>query len=171
MSNDERRFEELWDRYRERLIGLAIALGRDKEDAYDIVQEVLLATWRRLDFVDREKEWAYLATAVRNRAIRHHHQNDRDEVSLDLVAERPAGIQSAETELILREQLGEVQRSFAAVFSRFSAETQLVFILDQRGWSSKTIASHLGMRDTAVRSRLLRANQQLDQQFGPEKKR
>lgn len=171
MNNDERRFEELWEKYRERLVRVLMRFGRKEEDARDVVQDVLFATWRRLNSIAPEKEWWYLKTAVVNRAKRQYVQQTRpNQVSFEVVAEPETEDETVEARLIRQEQLGEVERTFGAVFEGLSAETQLVFILSERGLSSRDIGRHLGMKDTAVRSRLMRANQQLDQRFGMEKR-
>jgi len=69
-EGDERAFTEIYDRYHSLLYIYAHKKLQNKEEAQDIVQEVLTALWtRRFVFSMHASLPSYLFTAVRNKAL------------------------------------------------------------------------------------------------------
>lgn len=64
-QHSEQAFAIIYDKYWDRLLGLAYKITKDKDAAEEIVQEVFVALWRRRDKVKIEALDNYLATAVK----------------------------------------------------------------------------------------------------------
>lgn len=174
MSEDDRRFEELYRRFVKRLMWDLQQAGHSAEDAQELAHDALLAARGRIDAIPPEARWVYLRTAARRLGINRH----RDEKTqrrgggiepvplgeTDVMADRA---ESVEARLIREEKTARRNRAFAAAFSELAPETRLCFILKHRDHlGSKEIAQRLGMTDVAVRSRLSRALQHLRERLG-----
>lgn len=69
-EGDERAFTEIFERYHSLLYIYAHKKLNNKQEAQDIIQEVLTTLWiRRCDFLMRTSLSSYLFTAVRNKAL------------------------------------------------------------------------------------------------------
>lgn len=68
---DEQALASLYDRYRLILFGLTMRILNSREDAEDVLQEVLLQVWRRASDFDeqRGRPFTWLVTLARSRAI------------------------------------------------------------------------------------------------------
>lgn len=68
---DEQALAALYDRYRLILFGLAMRILSSREDAEDVLQDVLLQVWRQAAKFDetRGKPFTWLVTLTRSRAI------------------------------------------------------------------------------------------------------
>lgn len=68
---DEQALASLYDRYRLILFGLTMRILNSREEAEDVLQEVLLQVWRRASDFDeqRGKPFTWLVTLARSRAI------------------------------------------------------------------------------------------------------
>ena len=69
-KGSERAFEEIHNRYFDRLFLHALKMLRDEEAAQDVVQEVFIAFWSKSRQLNIQKSLsAYLYTATRNRVL------------------------------------------------------------------------------------------------------
>ena len=68
---DDSAFMTIYDRYGDMLFGTALRFFRDRDTAADIVQETMLAVWRRSDQFDPEQGslGAWMLGIARNRSI------------------------------------------------------------------------------------------------------
>lgn len=174
MSDGNGRFDDLCARYTEPLVRELMRFGCLEQDARDVAQEALLATWKRIEWIAPGAEWIYLKTAAHRRAI----NRNRDEqavirggganVSLEalggVMIDRSA---TAEAQLIAREEAERFRRRFDTAFAELAPESRLCLILRRRGHSPAEVAKQLGLSGTAVRSRLMRATRQLRERVGP----
>jgi RNA polymerase sigma-70 factor (ECF subfamily) len=70
-SGDRHAYTELFERYHKLLLSHAYRFLRDRDEAYDVVQEVLLALWEKRDTLLLNTSLsAYLFTAVKNRIFK-----------------------------------------------------------------------------------------------------
>jgi RNA polymerase sigma factor (sigma-70 family) len=159
MNDDNRRFDDLCDRYTERLVRDLVRFGCLDQDAREIAQEALFATWQKLHTIRPGAEWAYVRTAAHRLAInRATRGGDRTNVPLEALGGAPRDkSESVEERLIRSEQNEQFQRQFNAAVEELPQETMLVLVMRRRGYGPKEIATHLGVHGTAVRSRLARA--------------
>ncbi|HEX6099179.1 MAG TPA: RNA polymerase sigma factor [Thermoanaerobaculia bacterium] len=150
------RLDDLYARHLQPLTKKLIGFGQSEQDAEDIAQETLIATWKRLDHVAPEAEWRYLVVAAFNLA-RKLATRRRPLTSLEATPDASDETSSAEQTLIERQETEQFQTRFLAVMRELTPETQQAIFLRAQGLRSKEIASKLGLTDQAVRSRLSRA--------------
>lgn len=150
------RLDDLYARYLEALTRTVIGFGASVDDAKDIAQETLIATWKRLEHVAPGAEWAYLRVAARNRHLRRVEQHANLQPfgpDDDTIDRKP----SPETEVIEKQEAALFNERFRAAMRELSPDTQQAIALRGQGLGSKEIARKLGLTDQAVRTRLSRA--------------
>lgn len=91
MSDVNRRFDELCRQYTKRLVRELVRFGCLEQDARELAQEALFATWKHLDTIEAGAEWAYVKTAAhrlainRNRDENTQRRGGRANISLDAI--------------------------------------------------------------------------------------
>ncbi|HYO78358.1 MAG TPA: RNA polymerase sigma factor [Thermoanaerobaculia bacterium] len=173
MNDTDRRFEELCERYRERLVKDLVRSGCRPQDAEEVAQETLLAAWKHIENIPRDAEWPYLKVAAHNlnrnrvRAENAAMRGGGAKVSLETFGGVMADKSSSVEERLLRDEQAErFRREFAAALSELPEETRLWIVMRRRGMSPQEIAAIEGAGRTAVRSRLSRAFQHLRERVG-----
>jgi len=150
-----RRFERLCEPLRADLYRFAFWLSRDPSVAQDIVQETLLRAWRSLDALTDDaavKPW--LLTIARREHARLHERKRFVTVDLDelAIAEDPALGRSDDHET------ADVHAAILALPDEYREPLVLQVLM---GYSTDEIATHLGLTNGAVLTRLCRARQRL----------
>jgi len=117
MKLDNPQIEAIW----ERLVRFSVARGLAREDGEDLVQDILLRTWRRaIDFETERHLLAYLYCSARNAATSLLRRRG---LILDVlddpaspIPDPAAQLQSKEIEQIVREKLDGVGESPVRAF-------------------------------------------------------
>ena len=154
---DELAFRTLYDRYHDRLLRLALVLGRGDESlAQDLVQTVFVTAAKKLRRVDGEEHlWNWLAQVARQTSAKAWRKRQRDPAMAHaetLTEDCPA---NAEPDSFLEETLD------VALKALDTDEQQLVRIFYFDRLSHKDIADQLGTTPKAVSSRLERVREKL----------
>jgi RNA polymerase sigma-70 factor (ECF subfamily) len=144
-QGDEGAFGRLYERYARVVHGLLLARV-PRDDVDDLVQEVFLAAWNRLDRLrDPAAFGGWLATIARNRATDFHRQTpDATELPADLVV-RDATAERAEAIAVLA-----VVRSLPEAYR----ETLVMRLVE--GLTGPEIAERTGLTAASVRVNLHR---------------
>jgi RNA polymerase sigma-70 factor, ECF subfamily len=162
-GRDERqRLEALCERLRPDLFRFAFWLARDRAIAEDVVQETMLRAWRSWKNLRDEhaaKQW--FLTIARREHARLYERKRLETVDVnDLVlAEAPA---LASTD---GRDVEDLRRAIFRLEDDYREPLVLQVLL---GYTTQEIASHMGLTQGAVLTRLFRARHQLRQQFGLE---
>jgi RNA polymerase sigma factor (sigma-70 family) len=153
---DESAFRELYDRYQNRLLRLALMLGEgDELLAHETVQTVFLAAASKLRRIESEAHlWNWLARVARQEIGKAWRRKGR-EVSLVDLSELPQRPQGIESDSELEERLE------AALRATDEEERQLIEWFYFDGLSHKDIAERMKATPKAVSSRLERARAKL----------
>ncbi|WP_067660056.1 RNA polymerase sigma factor [Nocardia harenae] len=164
-DGDVRAYEELVLRYQARMFRLAVRVLADRADAEDVVQEVFLTAWRRLDQLADETAfvgWLYRMTT--NRCLNVIRAR-RPRVELDPeTAESPRTDTRPEHAAQVNGQLGAVHAALATL----TPEQRACWLLREvDGLSYEEIADAVGAGPAAVRGRIARARAQLSEVMKP----
>jgi RNA polymerase sigma-70 factor (ECF subfamily) len=162
-GRDERwRFEALCERLRPDLFRFAFWLARDRTIAEDVVQETMLRAWRSWKNLRDEragKQW-FLTIARREHArIYERKRLETVDVNDLVLAEAPA--------LASRDGL-DVEDLRRAIFRLEDDYREPLVLQVLLGYTTQEIASHMGLTQGAVLTRLFRARNQLRKQLGLE---
>ena len=160
VRGDEAAFQELYDRYHERLFRFALVLGHgDEALAGETVQTVFVTAAGKLRRVDSEQHlWNWLARVARQQLAKLFRARG-SALSVVSVADLPDCAEPREPDSLLEEKLE------AALGAMEPEERQLLewFYFDHL--SHKEIAARLGATPKAVSSRLERARARLRSQL------
>jgi RNA polymerase sigma-70 factor (ECF subfamily) len=149
-------FRELYDRYQNRLLRLALVLSRgDEALAHETVQSVFLTAASKLRRVESEAHlWNWLGRVARQQIGKAWRQRGRDSAVVS-VAELPEWPAAGESDSELEEKLD------AALLAAGAEDRQLIEWFYFDGLSHKEIAARLRATSKAVSSRLERARARL----------
>lgn len=166
MDEGTRRFIRLCDEHGERLVRDIMRQGWPEQDARDIAQEALIATWKHIGNVNPGAEWVYAKVAAHRLAL-NSLERDRERGHAAIDERLLARQTSVETRLIHEQEAERFRKHVRATVDTFSPETQLYLALRRRGMSPKEIAARLGVSSDTIRSALKRAFARLRERVGP----
>jgi len=169
LGGDDRAFEFLFDKYREKVYRIAYRFLHDKEDALEVTQEVFLRAYQGLrGFKTDSKFFTWLYRITVNRAIdlarsrkpRRGLELSRADENNETLADRlPDPTGSTPADFLLRKELAE--KLFQAV-EGLSPKHKAVFVLHAiEDLSYKEIAEVVGCSIGTVMSRLFYARKKL----------
>lgn len=160
-SGDERVLIEIYDRYWDKMLGVAFNRLGNQEEAEECVQDVLYKLWKlRHDFSLTKVELAnYLSRAIRNQSFNILDRRYRERIKSESYAPmEDINLFSPERELIIRELQQQIDNSIKSL----PPQCQLVFKLSrQEGLSNKEIAKTLNLSENTVKSHLKKANKDI----------
>jgi len=162
-------YEQLLQRYQRMLFNTAFRITGVYEDACDIVQDSLLAAWRRIgDFRGDAKISTWLTAIVvnnsRNRLQQRQQRQKVELYSLDApipagdgaLPDPPSGTPSALAQLESAEMHGFLRRCVEALSQEFR---EVLVLRDMQEIPYQEVAAALQLREGTVKSRLFRARE------------
>lgn len=167
LAGSQTRFEELYDRYYQRLCGLLWHSCGDRELAEDIGQEAFLRAFRKLHLYSRTAQfYTWLARIAMNLLISYRRkrrlETELARESFDVAAESHGDLQEPSNPLELNETQACVQQAIAML----DEDRRVVLLLrDFEEMDYDTIAQMLNLPVGTVRSRIHRARAELKQWF------
>jgi RNA polymerase sigma-70 factor (ECF subfamily) len=155
MSRD--RFEALYASTREPILAYLLRRVEEPEDAADLLTDVYLVAWRRIDEVPRgdgARMWLY---GVARRALANHRRGVRRRTAL-----------AAALRSVVPVPPDEDAGLAAALAALGDTDRELIMLTAWDGLSSAEIAELLGIRAATVRVRLHRARRRLEELLDAE---
>lgn len=164
-AGDERAFEDLYLRYRDRLFRFCLRRTSNASEAEDLVQEAFARAWKALPTFSGERRFYPWLSVIANNlctdlARRGRRCSPVEETSLDLLI--PA-VDSEQEALVERQGDGAM---LEAALGRLSARHREVLELREgRNWSYQEIASHSGVEVSTIETLLFRARRSLKREY------
>ena len=163
VAGDNRAFQIIVERHRQRMMAVAKQYARNEHDAQDIVQDALFKASRNMDTFRAESAlttWLY--RLVKNAGYDHakRAENKRQHTSLD----DSEKLSPDANRYLAHDPLGNLDRLLTlrqALFKLPAAQRRALMLIDVAGYSINSAASHLGVRPGTVKSRRNRARQAL----------
>jgi RNA polymerase sigma factor (sigma-70 family) len=171
-AGDDRAFEELYARYRERIFSFILSKVHDHGRAEDIAQEVFMSALRRLRANDQSiafKPWIY--EIAKNACIDEFRRGSRTrEVPLEadgeIVVDRQAAALSAvatpAAAVESKQRLNDLRGAFGGLSA---SHHQLLVMREFEGLSYDEIGERLDMTRQMVESGLFRARRKLSEEY------
>ena len=163
MSRWEPLLEQMVEERYPQLVARAMLLCSSRSDAEDVVQEVFLTAWRRLDQLQEGAAFvAWLYKATTNRCLNViRARKPQTEVEPDAhEAPDPLPERSAE--------VGEQMAALSRALLKLTDEQRACWLLREvHSRSYDEIAQHIGSSVTVVRGRIARARVQLAEVMAP----
>lgn len=151
---DELALAQIYDRYRQILFGLLMRILNNREEAEDVLQEVLIQVWRRAaDFDEsRGRPFTWLVTLARSRAIdRLRNLAARERVALAGTREASAEISDAASDAFHSEQRGLVNLALSQLPEEQKRPLMLAYF---DGMTQSEIAKRLGAPLGTIKTRM-----------------
>ncbi len=167
---DTSAFEQLVNRYQNRMLNIAFRITGNYDDACDITQDAFLSAWRKIaDFRGEALFSTWLTSIVinlsRNRLQQMSSNSSRDSYSLDSEIPGKEGstkrdaVSKTPTALELMEE-EELRRFMENCIRTLPPEFREVLVLrDMQEMSYEEVSGALGIKDGTVKSRLFRARE------------
>ena len=166
---DELALGSLYDRYRVILFGLLMRILNSREEAEDVLQEVMLQVWRRAaDFDEqRGRPFTWLVTLSRSRAIDRLRQLGARQRLADSAAQNsPDEASDAVKDTLHSEQREIVQRALAELPEE---QTRILILAYFEGLTQSEIATRLttplGTVKTRMRSGMIKLRELLGERI------
>ena len=163
-------FEELVDRYQQRLVAVMYHLVGNAEEAEDLAQEVFLRVYRsRQSYAASAKFTTWLYRIATNLAVNYardtKHERPENTVAIDepdeetgMTVDVPDAGLNAEQTILRRERLAAIRRQVDALPER---QRMAVLMHKYQGMDYKQIAGVLKLSESATKSLLFRAYETL----------
>ena len=162
-------FEELVNRYREKVYGLAYGMARNEPDAQDIRQETFVRAWQSIDrFRGQSAFYTWLYRIATNLAIDMMRKKSR---GLTVPLDTPEGARPIEAQMADgpkgrlpsdEAQRSDLRQAIDRAMAALSPEHRAVVLLkDFEGMEYKDIAKVVGCSMGTVMSRLFYARRHL----------
>lgn len=154
-SNAQHVMNEIYRRYWRKLFSIAYNHLRNKEDAEEIVQDVLISLWKRRDNLTISALPNYLATAIKFKVFTHIKKKNK--VQLKLEDHDLAKLDIADNE---HDKIYAifVQQQFKGLIDTLPAKCKLVFTYSrEEGKSIPDIAKTLNIAEKTVEAHLTKA--------------
>jgi RNA polymerase sigma-70 factor (ECF subfamily) len=166
-ARDESAVHELAERYGSRIYQLALRQMKNREDAEEVTQDVLMKVYRKIDAFRGDSalsSWIYritfntamsrLRTSKLARAAQQHERNRDDEDENQRAARQPADWSNMPDEELLRAQL---RRAVVAAIQDLPEIYRVPVVLrDIEGLSTEEASTRLHVKDQTLKSRLHR---------------
>ena len=145
----------------DKLFRLALSITGNKEDAEDVVQDVLLHIWKKENWEEIENIEAYCFRSTRNRALDTIALKDNQVEALPDDFDYPA-YEDIERKIEAEEQIDLMEKWLA----KLSEKHQTIFRLREvEGLSYKEIASIMNITEEQVKINLFRLRRKLKEYF------
>ena len=189
-AGDENAFRELVEPYRKELLLHCYRILGSVQDAEDLLQETLLATWRGLDqFEGRASLRAWLYRIATNRCLNALRDRKRRPQEVSSMVEPPEPTRLAEPtwlepypDVLLEglpdtaagpearyERRESVGLAFVAALQHLPPRQRVVLVMrDVLGFDTAEAAAALGSSEASVKGALQRARATLDERLPPE---
>ncbi|HUO69232.1 MAG TPA: sigma-70 family RNA polymerase sigma factor [Solirubrobacteraceae bacterium] len=169
-DGEVRAFEAIFDRHASVAYALACRVCRTPAMAEDVIQEAFLSLWRSSDHYDprRGSVRSWVLSAVHNRsidALRRARVRDARDLHDPDAAERVAGPDRTETEVLRRAEAERVQAALQALPAEQREVIELAYF---RGFTHSEIAAGLGLPPGTVKGRIRLGLQKLREQLEPD---
>jgi len=161
----ERRFSAICEPLRTDLFRFALWLSRSRQVADDVVQETYLRAWRSFDSLqDPAAARHWLLTIARREHARLYERKRHETVSIDdLVSNESTALADNSGTVLHAEDLGDVRRAIFELEEEYREPLVLQVLM---GYTTEEIASHMGLNQGAVLTRLFRARNKLRERLG-----
>lgn len=170
-AGNEEAFTELIRRHSGQIYGLSLNMLRNREDAEDNVQNVLVKAFHNINRFEGNSQFStWLVRITINEALMKLRKRHSERISDYHDARKPEDEQRAFPEIEDTRQ--DPERQYISkelthkVFRGLNPSLQDTFILQKaEGWTNRELAAALGITVSTVKSRVFRARVRLRQQL------
>lgn len=152
-ESDEAAFTEIYNRYWDKLLVVAIHRLAEIEEAREIVQDIFYRLWKRRETLELDYSLnTYLSVAVKYEVINRLAARNRQKAFRIHISQHWQEMQE-ETENYIR--FNELQKQLHALVIALPEKCRIVYQLSRdKGYSQRRIAAELGIAEKTVETHL-----------------
>jgi RNA polymerase sigma-70 factor (ECF subfamily) len=171
-NREEGSFEELLSRYGSKVLNLAMRITRNQEDAEDVLQEVFITVFKKVDSFQHKAQfssWLY-RVAMNSSFMKIRSRNRRRTVSMEdvepTIKQNWVGNRTEMFDVDFMSSRHELRSAIEAAVEGLPEDYRAIFILrDIDGLSNEAVSRVLQLSVPAVKSRLHRSRLLMRQQL------
>lgn len=168
LKGESKAFEQIVDRYKRLVYSVAMNMFKDKEDIYDVSQEVFLKVYKSLDkYNDEYKLSTWIVRITTNHCLDILRKKRPQTVPLGKVAETSSKKDTPEERYIISEEKRELREAIDSLPEKYKI---LIVLFHKKGLSYDEIVKVTGEPMSIVKNRLFRARQMLKEKLYYNKK-
>lgn len=153
-QSDHDAFAEIYRRYWDRMMGMAVLRLKRTDQAEDIVQDVFTSLWKRREEITVDSLEAWLATAVKFKVINLVNRRLKKEIYPGEVPEMPC------PDHLVNERL--LEKMIATEINRLPEKCKIVFHYSrQLGYTNREIAEEFNISEKTVEMHITKARHKL----------
>lgn len=154
--NDEKAFEEVYQRYHKPLYYLALKFVKNREMAEDVVQDVFVKFWHHREQLDESKSIkGFLFTATKNLVL-NRIRDQKNQIIKQLEIFESQRMSGNDTEEKVR--MNEMRRFMDKMAGKLSTRKREIFDLKvYKGLSNEEVATRLGLSINTVKFQYMQA--------------
>ena len=157
-------FNELLERYTQKVHNLAVRITRSEEDAEEVIQDVFVTVYKKVDKFEGKSafsSWLYRIT-VNTAFMKLRKRRQTPAISLEdinpSIKENWTGARSDSSDVNYLSSRHEIRHELQSAIEKLPEEYKTIFILrDVDGLSNQEVGEVLSLSVPAVKSRLHRA--------------
>lgn len=137
--DDQKAFEELYVRFKDKLLRYSLCLLKSDNDSSDIVQEVFIQLWESRHFLDPSLSFSsFLYTITRNRILNYFKHIDVEDKIREILLDKKDIHETPETDLLS----SEFQQILTEAINHLPTQRKKIFNMSRlEGLSYKEIAA------------------------------
>lgn len=167
LDGENEAFEQMVDRYKRLVYSVAMNMFKDKEEVYDVSQEVFLKIYKSLDKYNSEyKLSTWIVRITTNHCLDILRKKRPQTISLDKVAELSRKKDTPEERYINKEGKKELRDAVDSLPEKYKL---LIVLYHRQGLSYDEIVKVTGEPMSIVKNRLYRARQMLKDMLSEKK--
>lgn len=164
-KGDKSVLDEVYSLYHKQIFAFALSYLKNKEDAYDIVQEVFINIWNhRADLKKDARIEPLIYTATKNAVISFFRKKSTEKKYLEYLGNATISNNLGAEELT---DFGFLEEEYKTLTDQLPEKRKEVFILSrQKGLTNKEIAQQLDISEKTVENQLTKALAFFKDKFG-----
>ncbi len=146
-------FEEIYKRYADKLIAIALKKTSDEDEAMDMVQELFLSLWKNRNTIQLNGSLAaYLIVSINYMVFRWYKKRKLHPVSLDQVTTTKEGCEDSVSQKI---SYSELSTLITYEVNNMPEKMRRVYLCSrEQGMNGQQIATELGISHQTVRNQI-----------------
>ncbi|WP_313138500.1 RNA polymerase sigma-70 factor [Myroides sp.] len=155
MISKEKMFDALYEKHWSELYAFAFNVTRDKVIAEDIVQEVFIDYWSRMNTINVELPRAYFFQAVRNQCAKALSNRNFNQVQIENIASLVPDLDEIQFEEVKQQLLNEINQTAISLLPDKCLTIFKMRFYEQLSY--KEIASRLNISESTVENQVNKA--------------
>ena len=167
IKGEVKAFDEIFEKYNQRIYQFAKTILKNKEDAKDVVQEVFLRIWQNRNKINEYSTFkSYLFTIAYNIIVDHFRKRLKDKKYKDFLEANIKEVDSSQEKHI---EFSDLNKLYEQAVEQLPPRRKLIYKMNRNeGFTYEVIAERLNISRNTVRNQMAKTLQFLRKKIGKE---